>query len=129
MLPSKERLDKRCQHGEALLEALIGMLLMMIIGLGLSHATARATVSQRDMNVQQLIVGQLRNLIAERGSDLCTGALPELEINGENINLARDCQDIALNPSLDLTPIQRITLQTTNADEVFKIGGEIEVGN
>ncbi|WP_374417109.1 type IV pilus modification PilV family protein [Ectopseudomonas oleovorans] len=121
--------SKRSQRGDTLIEALIGMLLMVIVGLGMSHAAARATVSQRDMNVQQLIVSQMRNLIASRGVDLCTGSLSPITVSGQEITLEADCPSIPLNTSLGLTALRRVTLATTNAASTFNLGGEITVGN
>lgn len=63
---------KRRQRGDILLESLIGILLMSIIGLGLSYASSRAAVSQRDMKLQGIAVAQMRNLLAVNGNSLCT---------------------------------------------------------
>lgn len=138
MLPSKERLDKRRQHGEALLEALIGMLLMMIIGLGLSHATARATVSQRDMNLQNIVVGQMRNLIVQRGAKLCTDdTLPAITTPIGTFGLEVTCSDLTVSvvtasgvPMDSKLIPQRVALSTldTEANNLI-FGGQITVGH
>ena len=60
------------QRGDILFESLIGILLMSIIGLGISYATSRAAVSQRDMKLQGMIVSQMRSLLALNGNSLCT---------------------------------------------------------
>lgn len=58
---SKSHFTNRTQQrGDALIEALIGMLLLAIIGLGLAYSTSRVSVSQKDMNVHNLVVSKLR---------------------------------------------------------------------
>ncbi|CAD5108229.1 hypothetical protein [Zestomonas carbonaria] len=74
---SRSRSTSRRQRGDALLEALIGILLMSIVGLGLVYTTSRVAVSQKDMNLQNLAVSQLRDLLQRNGSgslDLCASA-------------------------------------------------------
>ncbi|WP_426143375.1 type IV pilus modification PilV family protein [Pseudomonas sp. DWP3-1-2] len=63
---------KRKQRGDILLESLIGILLMSIIGLGISFTSSRAVVAQRDMKLQGIAVAQMRNLLALHGNTLCT---------------------------------------------------------
>ena len=53
-------IKKTRQRGDILLEALIGMLLLGIIGLGIVHVISRVSVSQKDMNVHNLVVTKLR---------------------------------------------------------------------
>lgn len=45
---------------------------MSIIGLGISYASSRAAVSQRDMKLQGIAVAQMRSLLALNGNTLCT---------------------------------------------------------
>lgn len=52
--------DKTKQRGDIMLEALISMLLLTIIGLGIIYTISRVSVSQKDMNVHNLIVSKLR---------------------------------------------------------------------
>ena len=52
--------DKTKQRGDIMLEALISMLLLTIIGLGLIYTISRVSVSQKDMNVHNLVVSKLR---------------------------------------------------------------------
>ncbi|WP_205343137.1 hypothetical protein [Denitrificimonas caeni] len=53
-------IKKNKQRGDILIEALIGMLLLAIIGLGLVYTISRVSVSQKDMNVHNLVVSKLR---------------------------------------------------------------------
>ena len=52
------------QRGDALLEALIGILLMSVIGLGLSFALARTFNAQRYISTQNIAIMQMRNLLS-----------------------------------------------------------------
>lgn len=72
--PAKDTLQEYAlnqkQRGDFLLEAMIGMVLMAIIGTGVVYVTSKASVSQRDMQVQQIAVMQLRSRL-QSGSGLC----------------------------------------------------------
>jgi len=57
-----------------LIEAMIGLLLMSIIGLALTMAAGRASIAQKNLNVRNIAVTQLRDLLQRNGSgtlDLC----------------------------------------------------------
>lgn len=60
----------RKQRGDFLLEALIGMVLMAIVSMGVVYATSKASVSQRDMQVQEIAIAHLRARL-QSGVDLC----------------------------------------------------------
>ena len=70
------RFPSKHQRGDALLEALIGILLMAVIGLGLSYAVARALNSQRYTSTQNIAIMQMRNLLATSSSiqTFCTSS-------------------------------------------------------
>lgn len=57
----------RRQRGDALLEGLIAILLMAIIGLGMTYVLARAANSQKNLNVQNLTVGQIQATLQNAG--------------------------------------------------------------
>lgn len=88
----------RAQRGDALLEALIGILLMAVIGLGLSYAVARVLNSQRYTTTQNIAIMQMRNLLATNNNiqTFCTST--------ENV-------DVTLNPQA-VTPTT-VTLPAT----------------
>ncbi|MPQ66817.1 MULTISPECIES: hypothetical protein [unclassified Pseudomonas] len=60
------------QRGDILIEALVGILLMAIIGLGITYIASRAAVSQRDMKLENIVVSQMRSLLEQNGALLCT---------------------------------------------------------
>ena len=65
--------SRNSQRGDALLEALIGILLLTILGMGLSYAAARMLASQRYAATHSIIVAQMRNALETQGlTHLCS---------------------------------------------------------
>lgn len=133
----------RRQRGDILMESLIGVVLMSIIGLGVTYATSRVLVSQRDMNVQNLAVAQMRNLLQQYGTTLCGGQPNNAKAV---LNLPAALSDSAL--SLDVTcsaaptvvvqgvtvdstktlPLKSVVLSTQETNRTL-FGGIIKVGD
>ncbi len=62
------------QNGDFLIEALIGMVLLAIIGLGIVHTSSRATVVQRNMYLQEIAINSLRTALLQHRTgtiDVC----------------------------------------------------------
>ena len=116
---------RRAQRGDALLEALVGILLLALLGLGLSHAAARMLAAQRYAAAHGIVVAQMRNALETNGvQDLCSGAatatLPIVDRKtGEPI-----FSDIALpapecsRDTVTITPPAGSTLPATTVDSV-----------
>jgi prepilin peptidase dependent protein A len=68
----------RAQRGDALLEALIGIVLVAILVLGSVYAASRIAVSQSQSRAQAMAIAQLRNLLQETADTgpWCDGAAP-----------------------------------------------------
>jgi len=85
-----------CQQGDALIEAMVGIVLMSVIGLGLSYSASRAVLSQRYLNTQNIVVSQIREtLSANQGSisGFCqTGNIPSFKLAGKQIAATAKCQ-------------------------------------
>lgn len=66
---------RRRQRGDALLEAMVGLLIAALVGLGMAYNSARALNGKRFAATQTLGVSQLRNLLthADSLSTLCGG--------------------------------------------------------
>ena len=65
--------SRSSQRGDALLEALIGILLLTILGMGLSYAAARMLASQRYAATHSIMVAQMRNALEIKGlAHLCS---------------------------------------------------------
>lgn len=79
--PSRSSNLCRAQRGDALLEALIGILLLAILGLGLSYSVARILVSQRYAATHGIMVAQMRNALETGGlTKLCSAAPDAISI-------------------------------------------------
>ena len=79
--PSRSSNLRRAQRGDALLEALIGILLLAILGLGLSYSAARMLASQRYAATHGIMVAQMRNAPETRGlTNLCSAAPDAISI-------------------------------------------------
>ena len=64
---------RRAQRGDALLEALVGILLLALLGLGLSHAAARMLAAQRYTAAHGIVNAQMRNALETQGiGHLCS---------------------------------------------------------
>ena len=76
------------QKGSTLLEALVALLLTSIIALGGALSIGKILKTQRQSNIQQAAVDQLRVLL-QSGSNLC-GTTPQITVNNENLNSVHD---------------------------------------
>lgn len=66
----RRRRHSRSQRGDALFEALIGFMLLMVLGLGLSYAAARTLNSQRYASTQSIALNQMRGLLQDDAKGL-----------------------------------------------------------
>ncbi|UVE17291.1 hypothetical protein NVV93_17180 [Pseudomonas sp. LS44] len=120
-----------------MIEALIGMLLMAIVGLGLVYTSSRVAVSQKDMNLQNLAISQMRDLLQRNGSgtlDLCASApsiqLPNpltlrVTVSGCNSNLAASVGKATDSARKSLVGIQGPLVLSVSDPS---LGGEVRVG-
>lgn len=83
------------QRGDALIEAMVGVVLTAIIGLGLSYTASRAVKSQRYLNTQNAVISQMRESLASTHlplSAICdTGSVPSLDVAGNAITTTAVC--------------------------------------
>lgn len=121
---SSRSLRPRAQRGDALLEGLVGALLLAIIGLGLTYAAARAVNTQRHASGHHIVLTQMLNALETKGVQaLCNGTTATLTIEdrktGEQIFSA-----IALpapecsRDTVTITPPAGSTLPATTVDSV-----------
>lgn len=135
MFPSSD-LNGRKERGDILLESLIGIVLMAVIGLGITYASSRATASQRDMKVQSIAVGKMRDLLAVNGKTLCTNsslATFTLPTQTTAINLDVACTaatavTIGGRSITGGTALGTVVLTTRSSDNAI-FGGVIRVGD
>lgn len=108
---------KRCQKGDAMLEALIGVVLMAVIGLGLAHTSARSINSQRYLNAQNLAVTEIRGQLQHQ-SDLCNSESIAVPIAGRTVDFVPACnsETVTLSYSINgLAPAPSIDVQTLSS--------------
>lgn len=137
-MPSMFRLSRspRQQRGDILLEALIGTLLMGIVGLGLVYSASRVAISQKDMNQQNIVVSQMRSLLQQRGQTLCSGTAPSIKMPPDiSIELTVSCSSAPATVSIAGTSIEVgekvrwVALQTAAKHNDLFGGGAIRVGD
>lgn len=121
---SSRSLRPRAQRGDALLEGLVGALLLAIIGLGLTYAAARAVNTQRHASVHHIVLTQMLNALETHGVQaLCNGATATLPIDnrktGEQIFSAIDLPAPECSrDTVTITPPAGSTLPATTVDSV-----------
>ena len=121
---SSRSLRPRAQRGDALLEGLVGALLLAIIGLGLTYAAARAVNTQRHASGHHIVLTQMLNALETKGVQaLCNGATATLPIDnrktGEQIFSAIDLPAPECSrDTVTITPPAGSTLPATTVDSV-----------
>ena len=121
----------RTQRGDALMEALVALLLTSILGLGLSYAASRVLAAQRYAMAHGIALAQMRHLLETVGvPGLCAaGSAPTLTIaptNGSAVQVALEtagctAENVGIataNADLNLTlanaAVTRLTLSTAS---------------
>ena len=125
-------LNKKHQQGFSLLEALVAMVLTSIIALGGALSMGKIMQVQRQSNLQQIAVNELRNLLREDGQKLCETSPPEaqqIEINGKDITVNVTCTPSTIRVGTTDTQIISPVLSVKGEDANQLFGGEIKVGN
>ncbi|CAN5279726.1 hypothetical protein BH10PSE18_BH10PSE18_13600 [soil metagenome] len=139
-MPAARSVSRRTQRGDAMLEALIAMVLLGTIGLGLSYAAARTLNSQRYLNTQNVAVTQMRQALQQIGvTALCADAsTPSAVIANQTFVLDRSCQSVSVTVMASLpdgsnpitlrgtaTPVTTLSLSTpsTTASQAL-FGGD-----
>ena len=125
-------LNKKHQQGFSLLEALVAMVLTSIIAVGGALSMGKIMQVQRQSNLQQIAVNELRNLLREDGQKLCETSPPEaqqIEINGKDITVNVTCTPSTIRVGTTDTQIISPVLSVKGEDANQLFGGEIKVGN
>ncbi|NWB97159.1 hypothetical protein HX882_14760 [Pseudomonas gingeri] len=125
------------QRGDILIESLVGILLMMIIGLGITYVASRVAVSQRDMKLENIVVSQMRGLLEQNGALLCTTnaallvvSLPTQTATQPIVATCTIPPVVTVGTSLITggTPLSSVVLTTRTQDTAI-FGGIIRVGD
>ena len=126
--------NKKHQQGFSLLEALVAMVLTSIIALGGALSMGKIMQVQRQSNLQQIVVNEMRNLlrVREDGQKLCTTpspAAPQIKINGKSFTVNVTCTSSTIKVGTTDTQIISPVLSVKGGDADQLFGGEIKVGN
>ncbi|WP_017902346.1 hypothetical protein [Pseudomonas asplenii] len=123
------------QRGDVLLESLIGVLLMATIGLGITYASSRAAISQRDMKLQNIVVNQMRSLLEQNGALLCSKSSITISIPTQTdpVPITATCTSaptvtVGTSTLTGGTPQSTVVLTTRSKDSSL-FGGIIRVGD
>ncbi|WP_156312501.1 hypothetical protein [Marinagarivorans algicola] len=82
MTSNKNILSIQKQHGDFLIESLVGVLLIGIIGVGITQIAGKITRSQADLAQQDLILAQLKSLVINGDPNLiCNNAFMPVTYN------------------------------------------------
>ena len=115
--------------GDFLIEAMIGVLLMGIVGAGITFVTSRVSASQHDMAMQDIIISKLRGMLLENGVgvDVC-GQTPFVYLPNEEVLRVQvsgcGANAVASIDGVALSSVQAPIVLTVNSPSM----GEISVG-
>lgn len=123
------------ERGDALLEALIGVLITTLIGGGMAHVVATIMNSQRDAKVENIVVEKLRGQLHSVGVGLCDADKISLKLTSTveknatvSCGAAAPTTLVVNGVSLAVTPPRRIDLKVAAVDlEVKGASGKNDV--
>lgn len=121
------------ERGDVLLEALIGTLLMGIVGLGLVYSASKVEVSHSQATANNLAISQMRSRLQQYGPSLCDTeadkAFITLPPDDTKITLDAQCSDITATVqgvAIDDPPKAVVLTTPQSANRYF--GGALKVG-
>ena len=129
---------RRAQRGDALLEALVGILLLALLGLGLSHAAARMLAAQRYAAAHGIVNAQMRNALETQGiAHLCSnphtvsitpagGSAVSVELPAahcEKHDVAISTDEPALSVTLPQAAVTRMVFSTPDSGSARELLG------
>ncbi len=122
---------REAQRGDALIEALIAILLMVTLGLGLAYTAGRALHSQRTMAAQGLAISEMRETLQDvdlASSGLCepdSGNTLDYEIAGTTITFEVTCTQASVTMGgVDLSVWLPTAIESQSTDDSIALFGE-----
>ena len=92
----------RRQRGDALIEAMIGVLVTAILFVGVNTSLAKTLTSQRYSNAQHLALLQMRDEIQTGGiTDICSGGADDAAVAGWTVTQTATCNNAALTVAIN----------------------------
>lgn len=118
-------------RGDALLEALIAIILLAIVAVGPAYVAARMAVTHKESNLVGNAVAQLRAQLLERGNALCAGTADPVVLGNTSLEVSVQCSDrdsVEVNGrAIAVAALPRIELSVESA-ELFGGDGLVVVG-
>jgi Tfp pilus assembly protein PilV len=122
---------REVNRGDALIEALIAILLMATLGLGLAYTAGRALHSQRTMAAQGLAIAEMREALQEvdlASSGLCetgSGTTLDYVIAGRTITFEVTCaQSSVTMGEVDLSVRLPTAIESQSTEDSIALFGE-----
>jgi Tfp pilus assembly protein PilV len=124
------------QKGDAMIEALVSIVLLSFIMIGLTFLVAKTAMAQKNTSVQNMALFALRSAAQTQGlSSLCAAANPSITVVNQNVALTAQCQrnaftatvagqtiNVAAAPNSPITA-STLTTKQDSANAAF-IGGD-----
>lgn len=140
---NNNKMAGRRQRGDAMLEALIGVLLTFILGGGVAFVASRIVAGQRDMKVENYAVVELRQLLytgGAGGTSLCgasttiptqtgTGTEPAVTITCPTAAAQTDTTVSDGTTAATFEAPLKVTLTVANSDIGLSSGALVTVGS
>lgn len=122
---------REAQRGDALIEALIAILLMAALGLGLAYTAGRALHSQRTMAAQGLAITEMREALQDvdlASSGLCetgSGTTLDYDIAGRTITFEVTCTETSVTMGgVELSVWLPTAIESQSTDDSIALFGE-----
>lgn len=129
------------QRGDSLFEGLIAMLLMGIVGVGMTYVLSRSALSQTTVNAQNIVVNQVRAQLQNSSTGmnaLCSGATPvPIALNASatvNATATSTCSMVQATVSVASGPaktvfVPQIVITTGVTSDSSLLGGSLIITN
>ncbi|GGP20476.1 PulJ/GspJ family protein [Silvimonas iriomotensis] len=127
------------QRGATLFEGLIAMLLVAIVGVGLTYILSRSALSQTTLNVQNTVINQVRTQLMQSGGGmrgLCGVTSPTpipvtLSASAVSVSTSFSCSVIqgSVTVGSSTQPVFIPSLNTATTDNAGLLGGSLTLGN
>ncbi|AMC33634.1 type IV pilus modification PilV family protein [Janthinobacterium sp. B9-8] len=89
------------QQGDAMIEALVSIVLLSFIMIGLTFLVAKTAVAQKYTSAQNMALFALRSAAQTQGlSALCAATNPSLTVADQSVALAAQCQRSAFTATV-----------------------------
>ena len=116
-------INNNYQNGATLLEALVALVLTTIIALGGALSIGKILQAQRQSNIQQSAVNQLRQLL-QSGTNLCSSTSNSITVNSQNLAVTVTCTSQTTTVGGKSITIQKPVLSVDDS----ALGGQVSVG-